>query len=378
MHKLTVATLALAVAAGGCAGANPPLETSAPPLARANADNTPPMVRSMSPQPAELHRLARRLPRARAGPGHPPAGLRRRLPGRRRQRRGGPARQPAGRVHQADLGVPRRRRLAGPRRARAARSARSSTPTLAAIESRYGVDRQAVLAIWGMETNFGGNRGSIPVVESLATLAYEGRRRAFAEEQLVAALRILQAGDVAPRSMVGSWAGAMGHTQFIPTSYLSLRRRLHRRRAARRLVRRPDRRAGLGGQLPREVGLAARPALGRRGAAAGRASTTAAPTSRTAARSSDWRARGVTRSTARPLPDHGPAAIIAPAGARGPAFAVYQNFFVIKRYNNATSYAMGVGHLGDRIMRRRPVRRRLAARRARALAAPRRSSCRSG
>ena len=93
--------------------------------------------------------------------------------------------------------------------------------TLAAIEGRYGVDRQAVLAIWGMESNYGGNRGSIPVVESLATLAYEGRRRSFAEEQLVAALRILQAGDVAPQNMVGSWAGAMGHTQFIPTSYLS-------------------------------------------------------------------------------------------------------------------------------------------------------------
>ncbi len=65
---------------------------------------------------------------------------------------------------------------------------------------------------------------------------------------------------------------------------------------------------------------------------------------------SDWRARGVTLSNGQPLPDYGSAAIIAPAGARGPAFAVYHNFFVIKKYNNATSYAMGVGHLGDRIM----------------------------
>ena len=82
----------------------------------------------------------------------------------------------------------------------------------------------------------------------------------------------------------------------------------------------------------------------------------------------DWRARGVTAVDGSPLPDHGAAAIIAPAGARGPAFAVYQNFFVIKRYNNATSYAMGVGHLGDRIAGRRAVPGRLAARRARALA----------
>ena len=92
----------------------------------------------------------------------------------------------------------------------------------------------------------------------------------------------------------------------------------------------------------------------------------------------DWSARGVTRLDGRPLPDHGPAAILAPAGARGPAFAVYQNFFVIKTYNNATSYAMGVGHLGDRIGGGGADRRRLAARRARARRAPRRSSCRSG
>ena len=75
-----------------------------------------------------------------------------------------------------------------------------------------------MLAIWGMETNYGANRGSMRVIESLATLAYEGRRRDFAEEQLLAALRILQAGDVDPAHMRGSWAGAMGHTQFMPTS----------------------------------------------------------------------------------------------------------------------------------------------------------------
>ena len=98
--------------------------------------------------------------------------------------------------------------------------ARELNSTLAAIETRYGVDSQVVLAVWGMETNYGSNRGSIPVIESLATLAYEGRRRGFAEDQLVAALRILQAGDVTPDAMRGSWAGAMGHTQFIPSSYL--------------------------------------------------------------------------------------------------------------------------------------------------------------
>ena len=155
--------------------------------------------------------------------------------------------------------------------------------TLAAIERRYGVDAEVVLAIWGMETNYGANRGSMRVIESLATLAYEGRRRDFAEEQLLAALRILQAGDVAPDAMRGSWAGAMGHTQFMPDLLPHLRRRLHRRRPPRHLVRRPDRRARLRRQLPRPLRLDPRPALGPRGAPAARASTTAAPTSRTSA-----------------------------------------------------------------------------------------------
>src|SRR5690606_8225483 len=101
------------------------------------------------------------------------------------------------------------------------RQAAARAETLRAIESRFGVDAPAVLAIWGMETNFGSFRGDIPVVESLATLAYQGRRRSWAEDELIAALRILQAGDATPSEMRGSWAGAMGHTQFIPTSFLA-------------------------------------------------------------------------------------------------------------------------------------------------------------
>ena len=90
---------------------------------------------------------------------------------------------------------------------------------LDAIEARYRVDREVVVAVWGLESAYGANYGDIPVIESLATLAYEGRRREFAETQLLSALRILQAGDVTPPRMVGSWAGAMGHTQFMPTSF---------------------------------------------------------------------------------------------------------------------------------------------------------------
>ena len=89
------------------------------------------------------------------------------------------------------------------------------------IEKTYGVDSKVVLAIWGLESAYGAHMGDIPTVESLATLAFDGRRQKFFEAQLIAALRILQSGDVKPRDMTGSWAGAMGHTQFIPTSYLA-------------------------------------------------------------------------------------------------------------------------------------------------------------
>jgi membrane-bound lytic murein transglycosylase B len=227
-------------------------------------------------------------------------------------------------------------------------------PTLAAIERRYGVDRQAVLAIWGMETNYGGFRGDIPVVESLATLAYEGRRQAWAEEQLLAALRILQAGDVTPARMRGSWAGAMGHTQFVPTSYLAFA-----------VDFTGDGRRDVWGEDPTDALASAANYLARSGWRRGQpwgvevrlpAGFNYGSADQSNVRPvADWRARGVTGRDGAPLPDHGPAAIIAPAGASGPAFAVYQNFFVIKKYNNATSYAMGVGHLGDRIMGGAPI-----------------------
>jgi membrane-bound lytic murein transglycosylase B len=90
--------------------------------------------------------------------------------------------------------------------------------TLDQIEARYGVEKEVVAAIWGLESAYGAHRGDTPLIEAVATLAYDGRRGKFFEAQLIAALKILQNGDVSPRNMTGSWAGAMGHTQFIPTS----------------------------------------------------------------------------------------------------------------------------------------------------------------
>jgi membrane-bound lytic murein transglycosylase B len=340
LHKIAVVALLSAVAIGGCAGANPPLETSNPPLSRS--------VATPSPQPASFTAwrdgFRGRALRQGIRPEVFDAAF-----------RGVGVNADVVRLdsRQAEFTKPIWEYLdsaASPTRIETGRAKRAQLdPTLAAIEGRYGVDRQAVLAIWGMESNYGGNRGSIPVVESLATLAYDGRRRSFAEEQLVAALRIIQAGDVAPEAMRGSWAGAMGHTQFIPTSYLSMavdftgdgRRDVWSDDPTDALASAANYLARNGWQRGRPWGVEVRLPAGFNYGSADQSNRRPV---------ADWRARGVTRIDGSPLPDHGTAAIVAPAGARGPAFAVYQNFYVIKRYNNATSYAIGVGHLGDRIM----------------------------
>lgn len=215
------------------------------------------------------------------------------------------------------------------------------------IESRYNVDRQYVLAIWGLESAFGANYGSIPVIESLATLAYEGRRRDFAEEQLISALRILQAGDITPARMVGSWAGAMGHTQFIPTSFEAYavdhagdgRRDLWSEDAEDALASTANYLSRFGWTMGQPWGMEVRLPSGFDYAQTGATRSTGT-----------WAAMGVVPYGGGALPDHGEAVIEAPAGARGPAFITWKNFKVIKRYNNSTSYALAVGLLGDRIV----------------------------
>jgi membrane-bound lytic murein transglycosylase B len=240
-------------------------------------------------------------------------------------------------------------RIANGREADAAKGA-----LLDSIAARHGVDPQFVLAIWGLESGYGHNYRNIPVIgQSLATLAYHGRRRDFAEEQLISALKILQAGEVTPSRMIGSWAGAMGHTQFIPTSHESYavdydgdgRRDIWAADAADALASTANHLSRFGWRQGEPWGVEARLPSGfdyklagqstRRGAAA-------------------WRALGVTRFGGEALPGYGEASVISPAGARGPAFVVFHNFRVLKHYNNATSYALAVGHLGDRIARGGP------------------------
>ncbi|MEM7744918.1 MAG: lytic murein transglycosylase [Pseudomonadota bacterium] len=226
-------------------------------------------------------------------------------------------------------------------------NAASKSAVLSEIEARFGVDSEYVVAIWGIESGFGSNFGSIPVVESMATLAYDSRRSAFGEEQLLAALRILQAGDITPQRMVGSWAGAMGHTQFIPTSFLDYavdftgdgRRDLWAADAQDALASTANYLARFGWRQGAPVVVEVTLPQGFDYLVAD---------DRTEKTAADWTALGV-RARQGQLPAAEAVRILLPAGAGGPAFATYPNFRVIKRYNNATSYALAVTYLGERI-----------------------------
>ena len=225
---------------------------------------------------------------------------------------------------------------------------------LGQIEARYGVDAPVVAAFWGLESFYGTRRGEVPVISALSTLAYDGRRAEFFEAQLIAALRILQNGDVTPDRMTGSWAGAMGHTQFIPTSYLGFavdftgdgRRDIWSDDPSDALASTAAYLAKSGwqrGQLwGMEVRLPPGFAIGQTGRGKGQAT-------------SSWAAQGVTRAGGAALPGSGAGSIIIPAGPSGPAFLLFQNFNVILRYNNAENYAIGIGHLSDRLRGGPPV-----------------------
>jgi len=221
-------------------------------------------------------------------------------------------------------------------------------PLLSRLTREYGVPGHYLVSFWGMETNFGSYLGGMPTLDSLATLACDPRRGEFFTDELITALQLLSREGFEVETMRGSWAGAMGHTQFMPSAYLTYAvdgdkdgridlwtsevdalasaanylARLGWQRGERwgREVRLPE------GFPYMETGLAHSAPL------------------------SDWRALGVSRSDGTTLPSADmQASIIVPMGHRGPAFMVYANFEVIMAWNRSQSYAIAVGHLADRI-----------------------------
>ncbi len=222
------------------------------------------------------------------------------------------------------------------------------------IEDRYGVPGQVACAFWGVESDFGRRLGDIPVISAVATLAFDGRRGAFFEAQLIAALRIIQNGDTTPDRMVGSWAGAMGHTQFIPTTFESYA--VDFRGDGRRDIWAADptdslastasyvARSGWQRGLPWGTEVSLPEGFDTR--LAGR------DTTRTA---TQWAAMGVRPAAGGGLGDWGTSSVLIPGAASGPAFLLTRNFNAILRYNNATNYGLGVGYLSDRIAGAAPL-----------------------
>ena len=227
--------------------------------------------------------------------------------------------------------------------------ARKYKPWLDRIESAYGVDRHILLAIWSMESNYGEilKRPEVvrSVIRSLATLAYADKRRAkFARSQLIAALKILQRGDISIKGLQGSWAGAMGHTQFIPTSYMIYGVDVD-----------GDGRRDIWNSVPDALGSSAN-LLRKNGWQSGRTwgyevSLPGSGKFPAGAASLDkWTSLGVTRANGKPFRNGGDSATLKlPDGRGGPAFLMLKNFRVIKAYNNADKYALAVGLLADRI-----------------------------
>lgn len=223
---------------------------------------------------------------------------------------------------------------------------REHAAVLDRIERQYGVEREIVVAVWGLESSYGRLRGRTPIIESLATLAFAGRRQNFYEQQLIGALQIVQAGDVAPEAMTGSWAGAMGHTQFIPTSYLAYavdftgdgRRDIWSDNPA-------DSLASTAAYLSRFGWTRGQPALVEVRLPSGFDRRLAGETRSAGA----WREAGLRAQAGSSLPSGGEARLMFPAGTNGPAFLAFQNFRTIKRYNNADAYAIAIAHLADRL-----------------------------
>ena len=225
---------------------------------------------------------------------------------------------------------------------------RKNKRVLAEIEGRYGVEAEVVTAVWGLESAYGAFRGDEPVIAALATLAFDGRRGKFFESQLIAALKIIQSGDVPPRRMTGSWAGAMGHTQFIPTSYLAYA--VDFRGDGKRDIWSDDPTdalASTAAYLKRFGWKKGQPwgveVILPRGFNYGQAGERVKKSPR------QWAALGVRDTKGGQVPNHGQASILLPAGARGAAFMIFNNFHVIERYNTADAYVIGVGLLSDRI-----------------------------
>jgi lytic murein transglycosylase len=218
--------------------------------------------------------------------------------------------------------------------------------TLAAAEQRFGVDRHTLVAVWGVESDYGKSMGSRPLVRSLATLSCNGARQNYFRGEFFATLQIVQSGDIKPELLVGSWAGAFGQTQFMPSTFQRIAIDFDGDGKRDIVDSIPDvigstanylRRAGWLSGAP--WGYEVRVPNGFDGASGRRHKQPL----------SHWSALGIERIGGGTLGGKGDAALLLPAGVKGPAFLVFKNFDAIFAYNAAESYALAIAHLADRL-----------------------------
>lgn len=231
---------------------------------------------------------------------------------------------------------------------------RRHASALAAAEARYGVDRHTIAAVWGVESDFGNVTGRWALPQALATLACTApRRRDYFRGELIATLRIVARGDLAPEKLKGSWAGAFGQTQFMPSTYLRLA-----------VDGDGDGRRDLVDSVPDALHSTAN-FLAKAGWQTGQAwgyevrvpAGYAGPSGRKAkAPLADWSARGITRLDGGALTGTGSAGLLMPAGRNGPAFLVFRNYDAAFSYNGADSYALAISLLSDRLKGRPGIR----------------------
>ena len=229
------------------------------------------------------------------------------------------------------------------------RAKRQWSDTLRKIESRYGVKAEHVLGVWGVESNFGQTLGKKPLFESLATLSCFDRRQSYFQGEYANALKIVQNGDIAPSDMTGSWAGAFGQTQFMPSTFLELAVDFD-----------GDGRRDLVNSVPDALASTAN-FLDNRGYRTGEpwgyevklpSGYWAASDRKNKKSISHWRDQGLTLANGNPLPyDLNSAGLLLPAGAEGPAFLVGKNFETFYSYNASENYALAIAHLSDLIAR---------------------------
>jgi membrane-bound lytic murein transglycosylase B len=241
--------------------------------------------------------------------------------------------------------------ISASRLARGQAAAQQYAAELASLERKYGVDRRAILGIWGMETNFGSYTGDKDVIRALATLAWQRYRDTFFRDELLVALRILEEGHVERAAMRGSWAGAMGQTQFMPSSFMKYAVDGNGDGAKDIWTTVPDALASTANYLasfgwesgvPWGIEVALPEGFDLKSAIAPRDFA-------------QWSDAGLTRADGNSWPRKGKASLFLPAGIHGPALLITENFKVIKKYNASDAYALGVAHLGDRLLGGTPL-----------------------